>query len=136
MTSLSIKAVVKDDGPEMRWKGDHVVIVPPYQHLACWHCGYWLSPFPRSSSYGISFRMYSAIMKAFQADHRSCKPQSGGRESYIELNREWDQFMRENHKQREEWEKDRDTKWAPSDWGAKYDEWINLPFHKKERKKI
>lgn len=132
--SIRIKFITKDDSERFRTKGDHMQIVPPRMRLACFHCGYWVSPHPQSSSTGISTRMYKAITKAFMADHRHCRPRPEGREAYIELKREWDKFMAEYDGEREQWEKDHDKKWARSDWGAIYDAWINLPFERKGRR--
>lgn len=135
MSTLSIKFISKDGGAELRYKGDHMQIVSPYQYLACFHCGYWLSPYPKSSSATISIRLYKAISRVFAAEHRKCERMPEGRESYIILKREWDDFMERNKEQREEWERDHNTKWAPKDWGAIYDEWINLPYEEKESEK-
>lgn len=95
----------------------------PYGKLVCYHCGYWMKHHPQSSAFGISLNMASAIQKAFRQDHYHCKPSDNGREAWLDLHREWDEWMRANHKQREEWEKDYNTVWAPTDWALEYDEW-------------
>lgn len=132
--SLTIKFIGKGDAPKTRRRGDHLQIVPPRQKLACFHCGYWLYPFPESNELTLSIRIYTAISKAFGADHRYCKPHPDGRSTYIILNREWDDFMERYPKEREEWEKDHETTWARRDWGVEYDEWMSLPYEKKGRR--
>lgn len=125
--SLSIKFTASGKR-EYRSKGDHMVIMPPRQLLVCLHCGYWLNPFPESNCITLSIRIYRAISSAFNADHKRCQPSPEGRVTYIILKRCWDDFMERCPKEREEWEKDHETKWERRDWGKDYDEWINLPF--------
>jgi hypothetical protein len=127
----SIIKVTWKDKTKYRRPGDHMVIMPPRQLLCCLHCGYWLKPFPESNCVTLSIRIYCAISRAFGADHRRCKPSPDGRSTYIILKREWDDFMEKYPKEREEWEKDHETKWERRDWGKEYDEWFNLPFRKR-----
>lgn len=135
-SSLTITFTGRSDASEFRHKGDHMAVVPPHQRLACFYCGYWMSPFPQSSSFGISTRMYCAISDAFQADHRRCSPRPAGKEAFVMLKREWDDFMEQYPEQRKKWEKDYGVAWARSNWAEKYDAWLAKPIKKDEKKKL
>jgi hypothetical protein len=132
--SLSIKFIGKGDPPAMRHKGDHMQIVPPRQLLACFHCGRWVNPYLESSSGTTPISIYCAISKVFLSEHRKCRQHEDGKIAYVYLKRQWDDFMFKYPKQREEWEKDHNTKWEPTDWAKEYDEWVSLPFKKKGKK--
>lgn len=134
-TSLTITFTGSGEPPKFRHKGDHMQIVPPRQLIACFHCGDWINPYMETSSLGISIPMYCAISTCFGKEHRRCRPQPQGKENYVYLKNRWDSFMREFPKEREKWEKDHNTTWQPTDWAKEYDEWVSLPFKKKERKK-
>jgi hypothetical protein len=131
-SGLTIKFVGKGGPAQFRTKNDHLQIAPPYQRLVCYHCGFWISPYPDSSTGTVPIRIFSCISKCFAAEHRRCKPRPEGRDTFIWLCREWDDFMEKYSSQREGWEKDHETKWARTDdWGKKYDEWISLPYKRR-----
>lgn len=134
--TLKIKFVTKSIR-EFRTRTDHLQIQPPHQKLVCYHCGYWISPYPQTSTGSVPIKIFKAISDTVRAGHRRCRPQPEGRERYIQLHREWDDFMERWKSEREEWEKDYETKWVrktSEEWGLEYDAWMARPYEKKGKK--